>query len=154
MPLVIKKHFISFTLIYFAIYCLWLFLFQGQAWVQILGGDLFSITAIGAGAALLYYTYKKTKGFDRTFWLLVLIGVVSYFIGELIWIYYELILRVEVPYPGWADVFYLATVIIHLTAVTVKLYKERHRYNTSRLSCAALTKNWNSRLPSGRMKLC
>jgi|GEM_PF-1031338 len=133
MPLVIKKHFISFTLIYFAIYCLWLFLFQGQAWVQILGGDLFSITAIGAGAALLYYTYKKTKGFDRTFWLLVLIGVVSYFIGELIWIYYELILRVEVPYPGWADVFYLATVIIHLTAVTVKLYKERHRYNTSRL---------------------
>jgi len=39
-------------------------------------------------------------------WLLLAIGCASFAIGDVIWMYYELIARVEPPYPGLADVFY------------------------------------------------
>jgi len=39
-------------------------------------------------------------------WLLLAIGCASFALGDLIWMYYEIILRVEPPYPGLADVFY------------------------------------------------
>ena len=39
-------------------------------------------------------------------WFLLAIGCAAFAVGDVIWMYYELIARVEPPYPGLADVFY------------------------------------------------
>lgn len=40
-------------------------------------------------------------------WLLIGLGAVSYAIGDLVWAILELVMKVEVPYPGLPDLFYL-----------------------------------------------
>jgi len=39
-------------------------------------------------------------------WLLLAIGCASFALGDLVWMYYELVARVEPPFPGLPDVFY------------------------------------------------
>lgn len=44
----------------------------------------------------------------RWFWGLLALGVFFGSLGEATWAWYELVLHVEVPYPSWADVQWLA----------------------------------------------
>jgi hypothetical protein len=45
------------------------------------------------------------------------LAILLWFAGELTWLIYEVILRVEVPYPSFADVFYLAGYIPALVSI-------------------------------------
>lgn len=112
-------------LLFIAGYYLWLLLFQGHDWIKKIGGDAISIISIGIGAYLLFRTYKKAEGFGKYFWLFMYAGTQCYVIGECIWFYYESILKMDVPYPGWSDVFYLLTMLFHLLALVFKLYEKR-----------------------------
>ncbi|MDH3262153.1 MAG: HAMP domain-containing histidine kinase [Acidimicrobiia bacterium] len=63
---------------------------------------------VPAGAGLVVMGAAMTQdGRSKVAWLTVGAGVLAWGIGEIIWVYYEAILEVEVPYPGWADVFYV-----------------------------------------------
>ncbi|MGH2573835.1 MAG: sensor histidine kinase [Actinomycetota bacterium] len=44
----------------------------------------------------------------RAAWYLFAAGVLSFAVGDMTWSYYELVLRVEAPFPSAADAFYLA----------------------------------------------
>ncbi|MDT8858918.1 sensor domain-containing diguanylate cyclase [Alkalihalobacillus sp. MEB130] len=66
---------------------------------------------------LLYLAYKRTTGKERTFWLWLTLGSASYFLAELVWMYYESILQVDVPFPGLADVFYIFQIFFYFTAL-------------------------------------
>lgn len=47
------------------------------------------------------------NGREKVAWFVIGAGALSWGLGEIIWVVYEFFLQVEVPYPGWADVFYV-----------------------------------------------
>lgn len=53
---------------------------------------------------------SKSSAPYRLGWLLIALSTLSWAIGEAIWSYYELALRIEVPFPSLADLGYLAAV--------------------------------------------
>ena len=64
------------------------------------------IVPAGAGLVVMGAAMTRT-GRSKVAWLTIGAGVLAWGIGEIIWVYYEAILKIEVPYPGWADVFYI-----------------------------------------------
>lgn len=64
---------------------------------------------VTASAAVLFWVALRPFAGSRVVgrqWLLLALGCASFALGDLIWMYYELVVRVEPPYPGWPDVFY------------------------------------------------
>ena len=79
------------------------------------GGDLTVqvsdvATAVAAVVAALTCAWagRRHLGAMRAFWWLLATACVAWASGEAIWSWYEVVLQVEVPYPSWADVGYLA----------------------------------------------
>jgi len=68
---------------------------------------VYVVVPLGAGAVLISAATTHS-GQNRIAWLTIGAGVFAWGVGELIWVIYEWYLAVEVPYPGWADVFYVA----------------------------------------------
>jgi signal transduction histidine kinase len=79
---------------------------------------IYVIVPLGAGAVLIDAAMTLT-GKNRVAWLLIGVGVLSWAFGEVIWAVYEWFLAVEVPYPGWADVFYVAGYPLVLVGILV-----------------------------------
>ena len=67
--------------------------------------DIFTLPSIW-----LYQAYKTAEEPDKPFWFLITLGTFSYFLAECSWILYESVLRIEVPYPGTPDLFYILNV--------------------------------------------
>ncbi len=68
---------------------------------------IYVIVPLGAGVVLIDAA-TTLSGRNRVAWLTIGVGVLSWAMGEVIWAVYEWVLAVEVPYPGWADLFYVA----------------------------------------------
>jgi len=62
---------------------------------------------VTSGFALRRYWEDLRSRLSRT-WLLFTLGMVLWFLGELGWATYRLILNIEKPYPSIADVFWLS----------------------------------------------
>lgn len=76
--------------------------------------------------ALILLTYALTtfsrKDKQRLGWILLSIGIGLYFLGEASWGYIELIMRIEVPFPSIADLFWLIG-YLPLFAGLILIYK-------------------------------
>jgi signal transduction histidine kinase len=79
---------------------------------------IYVIVPVGAGVVLIDAAMTLT-GKNRVAWLLIGVGVLSWALGEVIWAVYEWFLATEVPYPGWADVFYVAGYPLVLVGILV-----------------------------------
>ena len=64
---------------------------------------------------------------QRRAWLWIGAGCVLFLAGQLVWSYYELILRVTPPYPSLADVGFLGVYVCFLVAVTKLVGAEPRR---------------------------
>lgn len=111
----------AFTLFYY----LWLFLFQDDSYLLTWGGNTLSLIGSAVPSIWLYQAYKTAEKPDKPFWFLITLGTFSYFLAECSWILYESVLRIEVPYPGIPDLFYILNVLFYLSAFGFKLYKEK-----------------------------
>lgn len=49
------------------------------------------------------------------------LSFISFFIAQLVWLYYNLIIKTAVPYPGWADFFWLLFYLLIATGFIVLL---------------------------------
>ncbi|KND49038.1 MAG: Sensor histidine kinase [Parcubacteria bacterium C7867-005] len=58
-----------------------------------------------ASIACLFYIKKHPP--YRNIYIAMFVGSAVFFVAQLIWLYYNLIARTEVPYPGIADLFWL-----------------------------------------------
>lgn len=118
--------------LYIVIYYGWIMGWEDKPSLQVLGGNLLSFTAAFLSAiALLFASYRSDKG-HKIFWLLLSLGSLSYFVAEGTWIFYENIKKIEVPFPGIADVFYLMQIGFYLAAFTYKIFMERNRHEIAR----------------------
>lgn len=90
-------------------------------------GPLLSITFVGISIC------KIEKKKEKKFWQLIFTGLVSYFIGEIIWRYHVSYLKTDYLFPGWANIFYNAFVIFYSIAVVYKVLSERRKIYTVQL---------------------
>jgi hypothetical protein len=64
------------------------------------------VAVVSAGLALKKYWGKPKDKFSRI-WLAFTLGMIFWFLGELGWAIYTLVLNVEIPYPSIADAAWL-----------------------------------------------
>lgn len=88
--------------------------------------NFFSILGGAIATVCLYHVYKKTIGVERFFWCFICLSCLSYFIAEVSWGYYILVLKVNVPFPGFPDVFYLLQLVFILLAILYLIFKTKN----------------------------
>lgn len=120
-------------LIYIITYFNWVCMWRNNIWMEKVGSDTFSILGAAIATACLYFVYKKAMGGERFFWFFIFLSCLSYTTAEIIWAYYELILKVEVPFPGLPDVFYLLQPILILVAILYLMLKSENIFISIRL---------------------
>jgi hypothetical protein len=64
--------------------------------------------AVATGLAIIVVQKQKISGIFGRSYLGLAVGLVLYFIAEIIWGYYSIGLGIEVPFPSLADAFWLA----------------------------------------------
>jgi signal transduction histidine kinase len=102
-----------------------------------LSGTAYAVAPVGAGILLMLAAYlRRGPGFPG--WLLIGAGVTFWGAGELIWTYYAHILDVEVPYPGLADVMYVAAYPVIFAGVLLLPHVRVGKWERARLTLDAL----------------
>lgn len=92
---------------YFLGYALWLAFGWGGPDTLRVVSDLGSLVVEGLAIACVGLAIASTSGRQRLAWVVLAAGLVSWFVGDVIWALYELALNVEVPFPSAADLGYL-----------------------------------------------
>ena len=102
------------------------------------------IVALFAGLRCLH-TANSTSGHDRTAWRFFGLACLIWFVGMLIWSYYEIVERIITPFPALSDVCFLASPVLFIiggfyyksgrpqAGVTLK-----HAYDLGIVFCATL----------------
>ena len=96
------------------------------------------ILPAGAGVALIA-TSRTLERRRRVAWSIIGLGVLAWGLGEIIWVYYEYVLGVEVPYPGWADVFYILGYPLMFVGVLLLPHVKPGRLERLRLTLDAIS---------------
>jgi diguanylate cyclase (GGDEF)-like protein/PAS domain S-box-containing protein len=117
-----------FILLYVLFYCGWLIYWTDDPSILILGGNSISAAAPLIAAIGLFLVTRKTNKEDKPFWMLLTFGCFSYFIAEFIWIIYENGLKIEVPFPGYTDLFYMLQIVFFLSAFIYKIKRDQKVY--------------------------
>lgn len=99
--------------------------FSEQAVTAIGDYSQFAITAFATG--LLFWAASRFSERERLRTQLRLfgVGIGLFALGQAIWTYYEVILATEVPYPGWPDVFFVASYLPMAYALILALLSFR-----------------------------
>lgn len=145
-----KKLLIYYTIFHILGYYMWIYYWNNNEWMKTLGGNIFSILAALISSTILFFVYRSLKGKDKYFWLFTSLGCLSYAIADLIWIYYENFLQVEVSYPGWPDFFYMLQIVFYLMAFLYEIWYKRDSlqlikfmFDTSIIMTVAIAFSWN-----------
>ncbi|WP_078411649.1 putative bifunctional diguanylate cyclase/phosphodiesterase [Priestia abyssalis] len=134
-----ERFFRMFIPIYVSGYYIWLIYWRDNEQIRTLGGDIFSTFSPLLTFVILFLTMKRSVGIDKKFWLLMSGSALFFTAAELVWDYYELILRVTVPYPGLPDLFYILSPIFELAAIVFIVYKDSSLRNWRALFDALIT---------------
>ncbi|CAM3583635.1 MULTISPECIES: DUF4084 domain-containing protein [Saccharibacillus] len=106
----------TFTVLFTLTYYLWITIWQNNPDLSGFGGSVFA----GLGNLIAIYwllgAARRSSRERRIFWILLMLGSVSYLIAEAIWLYDEVVLGIAAPSPGWTDVFYALQTICYLAA--------------------------------------
>jgi len=78
------------------------------------------MVSVFAGWGCLHYAARQRPDItpDRTAWRLIGAGCLAWGAGQTLWTLYEVVLGHKVPYPGWPDLFFLATYPLALTGIS------------------------------------
>ena len=117
-----------FIVLYLFSYYGWILYWKMNDRMLIPGGNAFSTFAPLLSSIWLFLAWKKEKVVGRPFWFLLFLGALSFFTAEVIWDYYENHLKINVPYPGYADIFYMLQIFFYFSALTYQLVKVREKY--------------------------
>ncbi|MCM3601876.1 EAL domain-containing protein [Robertmurraya korlensis] len=83
------------------------------------------ISTFGPLISSIWLLSRFLKGEEKRdyFSLYLSLGTFSYFIAEILWMYYESYLFVNVPYPGSPDIFYMLQIMFYLIALGYYFYQ-------------------------------
>lgn len=114
-----------FIILYTLFYYGWITIWQTQTYILTLGGNFLSIVGPLLATYWLIRASKRSSQDNKPFWLLLAAGTFSFVVAEVLWLVYESLLMITVPYPGSPDIFYILNILFYLTAFTYKLKLEK-----------------------------
>jgi hypothetical protein len=128
---------------------LWNYFFQHKQAFLDWGGVTFQTIACLTSLGWLLLTYKNDQGKAKNFWLFLGLGILSYIIGILIWVFYEFILGSQgdtllLPKLFWVgqNGFYFVGLLYMMNVVRSKLLTIRFSFDMLILMTVATTFNW------------
>ncbi|RXJ00302.1 hypothetical protein DS745_12270 [Anaerobacillus alkaliphilus] len=130
---------IGFLIFYITFYYVWIIGFQAHATWLVTGGNLLHLVAPFIASLLLFIPVTRVKDENRLYWLFLFLGCISYFIGQVVWNYYELVLNIQTPFPSIPDLFYLLQAVLFFTAIMYKLKLEFNKFESLQYQMGVLT---------------
>lgn len=122
-----------FIVIMIFFYLIWNIVFKNERHLIDAGGFAFQTIAPLISTGLLVSAYMKTKKKWKTFWLFLGMGSFSYFIGMMLWSYYELFLKVGAETTILPEIFWIGQNLFYLSALLIVMYEVKNRLITFRL---------------------
>lgn len=108
-----------------------------QAGASLILRPSFALTAVSdvtqcllllSGALSFLPNVVATRGRTRLFWALMMLGLVSWLAYQLLWNYFEIVLRREVPNPFWGDIVLFLHIVPMMAALALQPHEEQdHR---------------------------
>jgi hypothetical protein len=131
------------------LFLLWLVLHVGgNNGVRYFDDIVTALAALSACVACLL-AGRRQSGSERHFWTLLGLALGAWTFAEVIWGVYDLVLRVAVPVPSWADVGYLgaiplaaAALLCHPGMHTAGSHKTRATLDGLAIGTAVLLLSW------------
>lgn len=123
-----KEGYIRFMLLSGSLFLFWFLLFQQNRPLWITGANLISLLGYLAPIVPYIQAIRLSEGWEKTFWKLLLTAHCSYTIGESSWIFYELVLEREAPFPGLPDFFYLLFPIVFIIGLVFEFYSNFNKF--------------------------
>ncbi len=82
---------------------------EGSTLLTGLVANFGSLAVGGFAAAVIFWAALRFGPAEslRRQWVFIGLGMLSYFVGDVVWAYYEAVLGSEIPFPGPPDIFYL-----------------------------------------------
>lgn len=118
---------IIYILVYYS------FLISSGGVLSPLVGNLFSILGISTAIAIIYNAVLKVDE-NKKFWILVLLSTLSYLIGDLIWAYYEVVLKANLGPLSFSNLPYAVASVLLCSSICYVAYKERAKWNKVQLA--------------------
>jgi diguanylate cyclase (GGDEF)-like protein len=102
-----------------AVFVAWMRERWGGEYVTNCFDDLTELVVALAAAAACCFAAARTgpAGRSRRAWSLLAVSCLSWGLGQAVWSYFELVRRVQVPFPSWGDVGFLLAVPFAVAAV-------------------------------------
>lgn len=66
---------------------------------------------------LMCWSIKRHLAHYKKAWAAILLGNVVFLFGDLLWFYYEILLKQEIAFPSYSDIFYLASTFFYFIGV-------------------------------------
>lgn len=127
--------------VYAATYTFWTAVrpFGRDSLAFLAGSDVGSLLPPLAAGALGLLASRRCSGRPRRGWLLLGLGWLAWGFGETTWAVYEVILRVETPFPSLVDVGYLAAVPLMLGGIVMLMPRESDARHWADVASAGAT---------------
>lgn len=109
-----KKIAIIITSLHILLNISWLLIFKHNDWFLKVGSNIFSTTGPLIATIWLYQKYKKENVSFRKFWLFPCLANICYILAMFCYMYYDLYLNIEPPFPGVADIFWMLMIVFYL----------------------------------------
>jgi len=113
-----------------ALFVAWVVLDFGGARATQIFDDVAQVAAAGFGAVGCAIAARRERGRGRRAWILISAACASWGIGEIVWSWYEVALRRDVPFPSLADVGYLT--LVPLAIAGMLMFPAAHSRASSR----------------------
>ncbi|WP_102401767.1 GGDEF domain-containing protein [Haloimpatiens massiliensis] len=131
MNRVVKKE--NIIHIMFAYIFLWVFYictFGENNFYKVLGNNVFLIIGEFVACKVIFNTYRKSSGAEKNFWLFIDLAIISYFIGDLIWIITEIYLGNVLTTCYISEFFYLSQYPLSIIGMLYIVYKKKSKFLT------------------------
>lgn len=122
---------IIYILIYYS------FLVASGGVLSPLVGNLFSILGILTAIVIIYNAVLKIDK-NKKFWILVLLSTLSYLIGDLLWAYCEVVLKVNLEPLSFYNLPYAGASVLLCSSICYVAYRERDKWNKVQLAVDTL----------------
>jgi signal transduction histidine kinase len=93
-----------------AVQFVWLVFHIGGDFATTAFTDLIGVPCAFTGAAACVWVARREEHRTRRAWIALAAATASWGVGEVVWSYYEIVLRTEAPFPGLADIGFLGLV--------------------------------------------
>jgi signal transduction histidine kinase len=137
-----KVFILAISCLVFAQVCASLLIPQGFALT--IFSDVIQCILLLAGIAALLPNVMRTQGRVRLFWALITLGIAFWLIYQLLWSYFEVVLRQEVPDPFVGDIIIFLHFVPMMAALALRPHakEDEHAARVGRMDFVLLLTWW------------